>query len=97
MAAFGAATGKPVALAAWQESVAEPLRAQGISTFPNEGEALGVLVLADIAVALGTVISGARGTIASIDLNPVMVGAAGDGAVVVDALVECAATPTSGS
>jgi acyl-CoA synthetase (NDP forming) len=51
---------------------------------------LDVQALASIAVAVGTVISGARGTIASVDLNPVMVGAAGDGAVVVDALVECA-------
>ncbi|NMM77277.1 acetate--CoA ligase family protein [Acidovorax sp. SRB_24] len=42
-AAFEAATGKPVAVAAWQESVAEPFRAQGIATFPNEGEAVGVL------------------------------------------------------
>lgn len=51
---------------------------------------LDVQALASIAVAVGTVISGARGTIASLDLNPVMVGAAGGGAVVVDALVECA-------
>lgn len=51
---------------------------------------LDVQALANIAVAVGTVISGARGTIASVDLNPVMAGAAGDGAVVVDALVECA-------
>ncbi|WP_287879722.1 acetate--CoA ligase family protein [Acidovorax sp.] len=51
---------------------------------------LDVQALANIAVAVGTVISGARGTIASVDLNPVMVGASGDGAVVVDALVECA-------
>ncbi len=51
---------------------------------------LDVQALANIAVAVGTVISCARGTIASLDLNPVMVGAAGGGAVVVDALVECA-------
>ena len=51
---------------------------------------LDVQALANIAVAVGTVIAGARGTIASVDLNPVMVGAVGDGAVVVDALVECA-------
>lgn len=44
--------------------------------------------LSDIAVAVGRVIAGARGAIASLDLNPVMVGAAGEGAVVVDALVE---------
>ncbi len=42
-AAFEAATGKPVAVAAWQESVAAPFRAQGIATFPNEGDALAVL------------------------------------------------------
>ena len=56
--------------------------------------ALDVAALADIAVAVGQVIAGARGAIASVDLNPVMVGAAGDGAVVVDALVECAAGST---
>ena len=42
-AAFEQATGKPVAVAAWQETVAAPFRAQGIATFPNEAEALGVL------------------------------------------------------
>ena len=42
-ATFEAATGKPVAVAAWQESVAEAFRAQGIATFPNEGEAIAVL------------------------------------------------------
>ncbi len=42
-AAFEASTGKPVAVAAWQESVASAFRAQGIATFPNEGEAIGVL------------------------------------------------------
>lgn len=52
---------------------------------------LDVLALAAIAVAVGQVIAGARGAIASVDLNPVMVGAAGEGAMVVDALVECAA------
>ncbi len=57
---------------------------------------LDVQALADIAVAVGKVIAGAGGTIASIDLNPVMVGAAGEGAIVVDALVECAALPASG-
>lgn len=58
---------------------------------------LDVQALADIAVTVGTVIAGARGTIASVDLNPVMVGAAGSGAVVVDALVECASAPAGGS
>jgi acyl-CoA synthetase (NDP forming) len=49
---------------------------------------LDVAALSRIAVAVGRVIAGARGAIASLDLNPVMVGAAGEGAVVVDALVE---------
>ncbi|WP_416400928.1 acetate--CoA ligase family protein [Alicycliphilus denitrificans] len=49
---------------------------------------LDVQALSRIAVAAGRVIAGARGAIASLDLNPVMVGAAGEGAVVVDALVE---------
>ncbi|WP_353236494.1 acetate--CoA ligase family protein [Diaphorobacter ruginosibacter] len=42
-AAFEAGTGKPVAVAAWQESVASAFRAHGIATFPNEGDAIGVL------------------------------------------------------
>ncbi|EHL23328.1 CoA-binding domain-containing protein [Acidovorax sp. NO-1] len=58
---------------------------------------LDVAALADIAVAVGQVIAGARGAIASVDLNPVMVGAAGEGAVVVDALVECGAAAGSGA
>lgn len=58
---------------------------------------LDVAALAGIAVAVGQVIAGARGAIASVDLNPVMVGAAGEGAVVVDALVECAAAAGSGA
>ena len=59
---------------------------------------LDVAALADIAVAVGQVITGARGAIASVDLNPVMVGAAGEGAIVVDALVECAAVaPAAGA
>jgi hypothetical protein len=33
-------------------------------------------------------IRAAGGTIASVDLNPVMVGAVGEGALVVDALIE---------
>ena len=57
---------------------------------------LDVQALAQHAVAVGQVIAGARGTMASVDLNPVMVGAAGEGAVVVDALVECAGLPASG-
>ena len=42
-AAFETATGKPVAVAAWQDNVAAPFREQGIATFPNEAEALAVL------------------------------------------------------
>ncbi len=53
---------------------------------------LDVAALSRIAVAAGRVIAGARGAIASLDLNPVMVGAAGEGAVVVDALVEISKT-----
>jgi acyl-CoA synthetase (NDP forming) len=41
-----------------------------------------------MAVRLGDVIAGADGAIASIDINPILVGAAGDGAVIVDALIE---------
>ena len=47
--------------------------------------------LAAAAVGVGRLIAAARGRIASIDLNPVMVGAKGDGVVIVDALVERAA------
>lgn len=54
---------------------------------------LDVRALADIAVAVGQVVAGAHGAIASVDLNPVMVGAIGEGAIVVDALVECAPSP----
>lgn len=42
-AAFEAGTGKPVAVAAWQDSVATAFRAHGIATFANEGDAIGVL------------------------------------------------------
>jgi hypothetical protein len=52
--------------------------------------ALDVEALADIAVRVGGLISGAAGRIAAIDLNPVMLGPAGQGAVVVDALVDLA-------
>ena len=49
---------------------------------------LDVAALADIAVRVGQLIVGSAGRIASIDLNPVMLGAAGEGAIVVDALIE---------
>ena len=44
--------------------------------------------LAEAALKLGTLIASAEGRIASIDLNPVMVGPRGAGIVVADALVE---------
>lgn len=44
--------------------------------------------LAEIAVAVGQLIRDADGRIASLDINPVIVGAVGEGAVIVDALVE---------
>jgi hypothetical protein len=44
--------------------------------------------LADAALKLGSLIASAQGRIASIDLNPVMVGPRGAGVVVADALVE---------
>jgi acyl-CoA synthetase (NDP forming) len=47
-----------------------------------------VAALAEMALRLATIIADVKGRIASIDLNPVMLGAAGQGAVVVDALVE---------
>lgn len=42
-AAFERATGKPVVVAAWQDSVAAPFKAQGIPTYANENDALGTL------------------------------------------------------
>ena len=57
---------------------------------------LDVAALADIAVRVGQLIVAAQGRIASIDLNPVMLGAEGEGAVVVDALVEVAASREAG-
>ncbi|MDB5877435.1 MAG: CoA-binding protein, partial [Variovorax sp.] len=42
-AAFERDTGKPVVVAAWQESVAAPFKAQGIPTYVNENDALGTL------------------------------------------------------
>ena len=44
--------------------------------------------LAEAALKLGVLIASAEGRIASIDLNPVMVGARGAGIVVADALAE---------
>lgn len=42
-ASFEKQTGKPVAVAAWQESVSEAFRHAGVATFVNEGDAVGVL------------------------------------------------------
>jgi acyl-CoA synthetase (NDP forming) len=42
-AAFERETGKPVVVAAWQDSVAAPFRAQGVPTYANENDALGTL------------------------------------------------------
>jgi hypothetical protein len=49
---------------------------------------LDVAALAAVAIGVGRLIRAARGKIASLDLNPVMVGAVGEGALVVDALIE---------
>jgi len=50
--------------------------------------ALDLEAVAAIAMRLGDIMQAGRGRIASIDLNPVMVKAKGEGAVVADALVE---------
>lgn len=42
-AQFAITTGKPVAVAAWQEAVAGAFKAHGIATFSNEAEGLGAL------------------------------------------------------
>jgi len=49
--------------------------------------------VAAIAARLGEIMQAGRGRIASIDLNPVMVKAKGEGAVVADALVELGQDP----
>lgn len=51
--------------------------------------------LAQQAVRLGAFALAARGKIASIDINPILVRIQGQGAVALDALVEQATTPTS--
>jgi acetate---CoA ligase (ADP-forming) len=50
--------------------------------------ALDVAALAEAALKLARIIAGAHAKIAAIDLNPVMVGAAGQGITVLDALIE---------
>jgi acyl-CoA synthetase (NDP forming) len=47
----------------------------------------------DIATALGRLIVSGAGLVASIDVNPVMVGAVGQGSLIVDASVERCASP----
>ncbi len=42
-AKFETLTGKPVAVAAWQDTVAKPFMAAGVATFANEAQAVGVL------------------------------------------------------
>ncbi len=42
-ARFEQSTGKPVVVAAWQDSVSAPFKALGIPTYANESDALGVL------------------------------------------------------
>ena len=49
---------------------------------------LDAVALAAIALRLGEIMRAGAGRIASIDLNPVMVRAQGEGAVVADALIE---------
>ena len=50
--------------------------------------ALDVDALTEVAISVGRLMMGAEGRIASIDLNPVMVGATGTGAMVLDGLIE---------
>lgn len=53
------------------------------------GEApLDVNVLAQAALRLGALIASAKGRIASIDINPVLAGAVGEGITILDALIE---------
>jgi acyl-CoA synthetase (NDP forming) len=52
------------------------------------GPALDIDALADIAITAGRLIHAAGGHIASLDLNPVLLGAAGEGVIVVDGLIE---------
>jgi acyl-CoA synthetase (NDP forming) len=74
---------KADALAALQRLRIAPIL-QGVRGEP----ALDVEALAEAALKLARIISGAHGKIASIDLNPVMAGAAGQGITVLDALIE---------
>jgi acyl-CoA synthetase (NDP forming) len=53
---------------------------------------LDVEALAQAAVRLSHLIAGAQPHIAAIDINPVLVGAAGQGIIIVDALIERGAT-----
>ena len=73
------------------EEVRKALQGLRIAPIINgvRGEpALDIDAVAKVAIGVGRLICAAKGRIASIDLNPVMVGAAGEGAVVVDALIE---------
>jgi acyl-CoA synthetase (NDP forming) len=57
---------------------------------------LDVDALVEVVLGVGRLVHAARGAIASVDLNPVRVGAAGEGVTIVDALVEFPETPTPG-
>jgi acyl-CoA synthetase (NDP forming) len=73
------------------EELIEALAGLRIAPILNgvRGEApLDLEAVASIAMRLGDIMQAAQGRIASIDLNPVMVRAKGEGAVVADALVE---------
>lgn len=49
---------------------------------------LDIDALAQTVIGIGHLIRAANGTVASLDLNPVIVGSAGEGAVIVDGLIE---------
>ena len=71
------------ARAAWRSLRMAPLF-DGVRGDP----ALDLDALCDATVCLGQIIAASGGRIASIDANPIMVRAAGEGVLVVDALVE---------
>jgi acyl-CoA synthetase (NDP forming) len=58
---------------------------------------LDIDALCSIAVRLGQIISAFKDQIASIDLNPVMVGPKGTGVLIVDALIERHRRPAAGA
>jgi acetate---CoA ligase (ADP-forming) len=74
---------KAEALAALQRLRMAPIL-KGVRGAPP----LDIEALAEAALRLAAIITSARGQIAAIDLNPVMVGAQGQGITVLDALIE---------